>query len=113
MRLVYSFVAVLFMSVAAVNAGVFKSTSTADNNLRRNICSANDRGYLHRICIVDSVTASTMTVYNSSWTSVDSITGGVDGNNIGCFNFEVGAPQGLYMVTWGTATYTVIYDCYR
>lgn len=95
---------------------VYQSSTTFVTNLRTSLCAGTQGALLHSVCVVDGVATSTAAVYNSSFTitGVQNLTGVIDGSETGkgCFNFDVAAPNGLFVDRFGTAVYTILYQCY-
>lgn len=102
-------------SAQAEVAGVYQSTWSATSNHKRTLCDQGDRAYLHRVCVVDGVAASTAAVFNSTYTisGTQNLTGVIDGSVQGCFDLGIKAPNGLYVDQFGTAGLTLLFDCYR
>ncbi len=105
-----------FARLSAFAGDVFQSSYTATTNLRSSLCPAGQGALLHSVCVVDGVATSSAAVYNSSYTltGVQNLTGVIDGSETGkgCFDFDVSAPNGLYADRFGTAGFTILYNCY-
>ena len=110
----YKLAALVVLVSGFSHADVFISSVSSVSNLRTSLCTGASRAYLHRVCVVDGVAASTAAVYNSSFTLTgkQNLTGVIDGSDQGCLDFQLAAPEGLYRDQFGTAVYNVIYDCY-
>lgn len=113
---------VLF-GVLPVQAKSYSTTTSKTNNDHRQLCPSGNRGYVHRVCVVDAVATSTAAVFNSTATVDDSnvfvstqenLTGVIDSSeSLGCMDIEASAPKGIYINQFGTAGITVQYECYQ
>lgn len=95
---------------------VWLSSTSAVTAVAGNLCPGGQGAMLHSVCVVDGVATSSAAVYNSSFTKVNTqnLTGNIDGSETGkgCFVFDVAGPLGLYADHFGTAIYTILYQCY-
>lgn len=91
---------------------VYQSTSTTVALDNVSLCNAGKRGFLHGICTDFAVAASSMTVYNSSWTtSVSKIIGPVGTTAEGCRYYDTDLPAGILYRKTNAAAVTILYRC--
>lgn len=115
-RFILSLTGLLALTLPVFADSVWQSSFSVINNLTTSLCTAGQGAMLHSVCVVDGVASSSAAVYNSSFTknNTQNLSGTIDGSETGkgCFEFNVAAPNGLYVDRFGTAGYNVLYDCY-
>lgn len=114
MKKVFFAVILGFVANICYAGDIYISSNVATTNTRGVLCPTGQGAMLHSVCVVDAVASSTAAVYSSSFTTSNTITGTIDTSETGssCYVFDVSAPNGLYSDHFGTASVTVLYQCY-
>lgn len=112
------FLAALFLGLSSVlyatpNVWVSSHTATADTTkvLCPNYPNATDgRGIIHGLC-VNTGTAGTYTLYNSSAAAVNTIAA-ISTASTGCLYYDIAVSSGITYTNSATADVTLLYGCY-
>lgn len=117
-RLLFIIASVFLLSQLALafqtSLWLSSNTSTADTtqNLCKNYNSGGSvRGVFHGVCL-NTATAGTLTIYNSSGTANNPIAAMDTNRAVPCNYYDVEVSSGLTYTNSATANVTILYQCY-
>lgn len=101
----------MVLGAASVHAAgtVWTSSNTATGT-SGGLCVSGAKGFIHGVC-VNTAAATSLTLYNSSWTTTGRSIGAIDTSVNGCKYYDTIFPAGLYLSKTGTGSVTILYDC--
>lgn len=104
--------AILLPGIVMANPVVWRSSNTATADSTKALCTQGNprRGVLHGVC-VNTGTAGTLTIYNSSSTAANPIAA-INTTNALCNYYDVVTSSGLVYTNSATANVTIMYDCF-
>lgn len=113
-------VLLLPLKAHAVPAVYLSSNTSATDNFAVLCGSSSALGYtplraeLYKVIVSSaaiSTSASGITLYNSSFTTVTNQVGPIDGRTVGSYEYNVIFPKGLMYSSTTTANFTILYQC--
>lgn len=91
---------------------VYQSTNTMPNVSFLMLCGEGKRGFLHGVCTDFLVAGSSMTVYNSSWTTSNvKVLGPIGTTTENCRYYDTDMPGGISYRKTNAATVSILYRC--